>query len=77
MLRELQMNAALLVPLVIHGRSWGLVEIYDMRLRRFTADEEAVASFLVGQAGRRIEALGETTNGRGRLLRLWLRGASA
>ncbi len=76
-LRELQMNAALLVPLVIHGRSWGLVEIYDMRLRRFSADEAAVASFLVGQAGRRIEALGETSDGKGRLLRLWLRGASA
>ena len=75
-LRELQMNAALLVPLVVHGRSWGLVEIYDMRLRRFTADEATVASFLVGQAGRRIEALGETSNGRSRLLRLWLRGAS-
>ena len=76
-LRELQMNAALLVPLVVHGRSWGLVEIYDMRLRRFTADEAAVASFLVGQAGRRMESLGEASTGRRRFLRLWPRGASA
>jgi diguanylate cyclase (GGDEF)-like protein len=58
-LRELQMNAAMLVPLLMHGRSWGLVEIYDMRLRRFTPEDEALAWFLVGQAGRRIEALGE------------------
>ena len=42
-LRELQMNAAMLVPLVANGRSWGLVEIYDMRLRQFTAEEEEVA----------------------------------
>ena len=58
-LRELQMNAVMLVPLVVHDRSWGLVEIYDMRLRRFTTEDEALARFLVGQAGRRIEALGE------------------
>ena len=58
-LRELQMNAVMLVPLVVHGGSWGLVEIYDMRLRRFTTEDEALAWFLVGQAGRRIEALGE------------------
>ena len=36
-LREVQMNAVMLVPLVVRGRSWGLVEIYDMRLRRFTS----------------------------------------
>jgi GAF domain-containing protein len=57
-LRELQMNAAILLPLTVHGRSWGLVEIYDMRMRRFTADDEAVAGFLVAQAGRRIETIG-------------------
>ncbi len=63
-LRELQMNSALLVPIVVHGRAWGLVEIYDMRLRRYDADETAVACFLVGQAARRIEALGATSVGR-------------
>ena len=66
-LRELQMNSALLVPIVIHGRAWGLVEIYDMRLRRYDEDEEAVATFLVGQAARRIESLG-STHGARRLL---------
>ncbi len=53
-LRELRMNCALLVPLVVHGRSWGLVEVYDMRLRRYSREDEAVAWFLVGQAGLRI-----------------------
>ncbi len=57
-LRELQMNAAILLPLVVHGQSWGLVEVYDMRLRRFGVEDEAVASFLVSQTGRRIESLG-------------------
>ncbi|WP_411277482.1 diguanylate cyclase domain-containing protein [Gaiella sp.] len=63
-LRELQMNSALLVPVVVHGDAWGLVEIYDMRLRRYDDDETAVAGFLVGQAARRIEALGATPVGR-------------
>ena len=66
-LRELGMNCALLVPLVVHGRSWGLVEIYDMRLRRFTPEDEVVAWFLVGQAGRRIESLGEISGRKRRL----------
>jgi GAF domain-containing protein len=56
-LRELRMNAVMLVPLVVAGRSWGLVELYDQRLRQFTVEEEAVAGFLVGQGGRRIEFL--------------------
>jgi len=56
-LREVQMNAVMLVPLVVRDRSWGLVEIYDMRLRRFGAEDEAVAKFLAEQAGRRIETL--------------------
>ncbi len=63
-LRELQMNSALLVPIVVHGKAWGLVEIYDMRLRRYDADETAVACFLVDQAARCVEALGETSAGR-------------
>jgi len=63
-LRELQMNSALLVPIVVDGEAWGLVEIYDMRLRRYDDDETAVASFLVGQAARRIEALGAASGPR-------------
>jgi GAF domain-containing protein len=66
-LRELQMNSALLLPLVVRDRSWGLVEIYDMRLRRFSSEDEAVAWFLVSQAGRRIESLSEASAPRRRL----------
>lgn len=66
-LRELHMNSVLLLPLEVHGSSWGLVEIYDMRLRRFGREEEAVARFLVGQAGRRIESLGGTVSSKRRL----------
>lgn len=58
-LRELRMNCCLLLPLPVRGRPWGLVEAYDMRLRRFTNDELAAADFIVRQAGRRIEALGD------------------
>lgn len=63
-LRELKMNSALLVPIVVHDQAWGLVEIYDMRLRRYEDDEQALASFLVGQAARRIEALGAGSGSR-------------
>jgi diguanylate cyclase (GGDEF)-like protein len=66
-LRELQMNCALMLPLVVHGRSWGLVEVYDMRLRRFSAEDAAVAWFLVCQAGRRIESLGTVGGSKRRL----------
>jgi diguanylate cyclase (GGDEF)-like protein len=66
-LRELRMNCAMLLPLVVRGRSWGLVEIYDMRLRRFSREDEAVARFLVGQAGRRIESLGAVSGSKRRL----------
>ena len=58
-LRELGMNCCLLVPVPVGGRSWGLVELYDMRLRRFAPEELAIAEFLVGMAGRRLEVLGD------------------
>lgn len=57
LLRELGMCCVLLVPIVIRDSSFGLVEIYDQRLRRFTLDDGAVASFLARHAGRRIESL--------------------
>jgi diguanylate cyclase (GGDEF)-like protein len=57
-LRELGMNACLLVPLIVSGRPWGLVELYEARMRRYTRDEEVVADFLGGQASRRIEQFG-------------------
>ncbi len=60
-LRELGMNAVLLLPLHVGGAPWGLVELYEMRLRRFTDDDLAVARFLVTQAERRLTALGADT----------------
>jgi diguanylate cyclase (GGDEF)-like protein len=56
-LRELGMNAMLMVPLRVRGRSWGLVELYEMRLRRFNDDDIAIAQFLATQAERRLETI--------------------
>ncbi len=58
-LRALKMNSCLMLPLQVHDVAWGLVELYDMRLRRFADDEIAVAEFLVGQAGRKLESFGD------------------
>jgi diguanylate cyclase (GGDEF)-like protein len=60
-LRELGMNAVLLLPLHVAGKPWGLVELYEMRLRRFTEDDLVIARFLVAQAERRLAALGAET----------------
>jgi diguanylate cyclase (GGDEF)-like protein len=57
-LREFRMNCALLLPLIVDDAAWGLVELYDVRLRRFTREQQAVSEFLVAIAARRIEALG-------------------
>ena len=56
-LRELGMNALLMLPLRIRGRSWGLVELYEMRIRRFTEDDVSLAEFIVSQAERRLEEI--------------------
>lgn len=66
-LRDLEMSCALLMPLVVDGRAWGLVELYDMRLRRYTREQQAIAEFLVGVAAHRLEALGDDPTGPGRL----------
>jgi diguanylate cyclase (GGDEF)-like protein len=54
-LRELGMNCVLLLPIVVAGATWGLAEVFDMRLRSYGPEEIAVGEFLVGQAGRRLE----------------------
>lgn len=59
-LRDLGMNALLMLPIQVRGNAWGLVELYEMRLRRFTEDDVAVARFLVTQAERRLEVIGDT-----------------
>ena len=66
-LRELGMSALLMVPIVVAGQPWGLVELYEMRHRRFLEDDVAVAEFVVMQAAKRLEAVGVTDEGeRGR-----------
>ncbi len=65
-LRELGMNALLMVPLRVRGRSWGLVELYEMRLRRFNEDDVSLAQFIVSQAERRIEELAPSAGKRER-----------
>jgi GAF domain-containing protein len=72
-LRELRMNCCLLMALRAGDEIWGLVEVYDMRMRRFEPDAQAAAEFLVRQAGRTLEAIGspgQKRRGRGRLFRL-------
>ncbi len=65
-LRDLGMNALLMLPLQVRGSAWGLVELYEMRLRRFTDEDVAVAQFLVTQAERRLEIVGDTPDERRR-----------
>jgi transcriptional regulator with GAF, ATPase, and Fis domain len=57
-LRDLGMNAVLMLPLRVRDNSWGLVELYEMRLRRFSEDDIAVARFLVREAERRLGVVG-------------------
>ena len=59
-LRELGMNALLMIPLRVAGRPWGMVELYEMRLRRFTHDDVGVAQFLTSRAERRVELIAPT-----------------
>ena len=65
-LRDLGMNALLMLPVEVHGKAWGLVELYEMRHRRFSDEDVAVAQFLVTQAARRLEIVGDTDDRRRR-----------
>ena len=59
-LRELGMNALLMLPVRVRGETWGLIELYEMRHRRFGDEDVAVAQFLVAQAERRLEVVGDS-----------------
>ena len=65
-LRDLGMNALLMLPIRVRGKAWGLVELYEMRHRRFGDEDVAVAQFLVAQAERRLEAVGDSDERRRR-----------
>ena len=59
-LRDLGMNALLMLPVRVRGKAWGLIELYEMRHRRFSEEDVAVGQFLVSQAERRLEIVGDT-----------------
>jgi diguanylate cyclase (GGDEF)-like protein len=61
LLREFGMNALLMLALQVEGGAWGLVELYEMRLRRFSEDDIAVAQFLTTHAERRLAVVGTRT----------------
>ena len=52
-LRKLDMQAVLMLPLRVDGRPWGLVEVYESRPRQFSRRDASLAQLLVGQ----VEAL--------------------
>jgi len=64
-LRDLGMNALLMLPMQVRGKEWGLIELYEMRYRRFSEEDVAVAEFLVAQAERRLEVVADTDERRG------------
>jgi putative nucleotidyltransferase with HDIG domain len=50
-LREMEMQAVLLVPVVVEKRPWGLIEIYDSRTRAFPGPERHLAELAAAQIG--------------------------
>ena len=50
-LREMEMQAVLLVPVVVENRPWGLIEIYDSRTRAFPGPERHLAELAAAQIG--------------------------
>src|SRR5204863_8562739 len=50
-LREMEMQAVLLVPLVVEARTWGLIEVYDTRTRVFSGLERHLVELAAAQIG--------------------------
>ncbi len=50
-LRELRMEAVLLVPLIVQAKPWGLIEVYDVRPRAFSGAERHVCEVAAAQVG--------------------------
>ena len=59
-LREIGMQAVLMLPFERAGRPWGLVEIYDARPRRFHDGDTALAGLFVRQTAGIILQLEQT-----------------
>jgi GAF domain-containing protein len=58
LLRELGYDALVMLPLVVGGEPWALVEVYDEGERRFSEDDLALAARIVGRVGERLTELG-------------------
>jgi putative nucleotidyltransferase with HDIG domain len=67
-LRELKMQAVLLLCIEVSGRPWGLVEVYDARPRTFNPAEAGLAELVVRQAAVLLEQC-ESREARDRLYR--------
>ena len=67
-LRELKMQAVLMLPFEVAGRAWGLVEVFDARPRTFSQAEAGLAELVVRQAAVLIEQC-ESREARDRLYR--------
>jgi len=50
-LSEMDMQAVLLVPILVEGEAWGLVEVYDTRRRVFSGVERYLAEVAATQIG--------------------------
>src|SRR5436309_8544520 len=50
-LREMEMQSVLIVPLTLETRTWGLIEIYDSRTRVFSGVERYLAELAVTHIG--------------------------
>jgi GAF domain-containing protein len=57
LLRELDFDALLMLPLELAGRCWGLLEVYRSGERPFTADDVRVGVELAAEAGAILEDL--------------------
>jgi putative nucleotidyltransferase with HDIG domain len=55
-LREMDMESVLLVPLVAGNEPWGLIEIYDSQPRAFSAGERHLAELAATQVGTLLAA---------------------
>jgi len=50
-LRQMEMESVLLVPIVVEGQAWGLIEVYDTRRRVFSGLERHLAEVAAVQVG--------------------------
>jgi putative nucleotidyltransferase with HDIG domain len=53
-LKEMEMQSVLIVPLAVETRTWGLIEIYDRRTRVFSGVERYLAELAATHIGARL-----------------------